>query len=63
VSGGALQVVSTAANVNKGDEAYTENHIGHRGSHIPEAVSSVKSINAVGDVVNVTEAYTEESQW
>ena len=30
VSGGALQAVLTAANGNKGREAYTENYVGHR---------------------------------
>jgi hypothetical protein len=58
-----MQAVSTAAAVNKKDEAYTENHIGHRGFALPEAVSIDKSMKAVGDVFNVTEAYTKESQW
>ncbi len=45
-------------------EAYTENHIDHRGfAHSRSHVSIVSKIKAVGDVFNVTEANTKRSKW
>ena len=48
--------------MNKRGEAYTENAIGQRGDAPPRSdFSLVKGLNAGGDVVNETEANTEES--
>jgi hypothetical protein len=47
---------------NEPSEAYTGKHVGHRGTHVPEAWnSSVNEHKADGHGVNEPEANTKES--